>query len=66
MRAFTRFEFNLLRVLHAVLGRVPVAQILPIVLSATTKPRWLTSKAVALMQDALAKGCVQWLARSGG
>ena len=66
MKSVSRFESHLLRLLHAILGRVPVEQILPIVLSATTKPRCLSRDAIRLIQDALAKGCVQWLARSGG
>src|SRR5262249_52923398 len=66
MRSVSRFEANLLRVLHCVLGRVPVEQALPIVLSATRLPRCLSRDAVALVQEALAKGCVQWLARNGG
>lgn len=66
MKHVSRFEANLLRVLHCILGRIPVEQALPIVLHALPRPRCLSREAVALVQDALAKGCVQWLARNGG
>jgi hypothetical protein len=66
MKFVSRFESDLLRVLHAILGRVPVEQVLPIVLEATPTPDCLSRDAVMLVQDALAKGCVHWLARNGG
>jgi hypothetical protein len=66
MKLVSRFESNLLRLLHAILGRVPLEQVLPIVLSATTKPNCLSRHAVDLVQDTFAKGCVHWLARNGG
>jgi hypothetical protein len=66
MKSVSRFESDLLRVLHAILGRVPVEQVLPIVLGVAQKPECLSRNAVMLVQDALAKGCVQWLARNGG
>src|SRR5712692_2454713 len=66
MKSVSRFEADLLRVLHSLLGRAPVEQALPIVLSAARQPRCLSRDAVTLVQDALAKGCVQWLARNGG
>src|SRR5438094_9971884 len=66
MNYVSRFEANLLRVLYSVFGRVPVEQILPIVLGALPRPHCLSRDAVDLVQDALAKGCVQWLARNGG
>jgi FtsH ternary system-associated peptide len=65
MKTVSRFEANLLRVLHCLMGRVPVEQALPIVLAAARQPRCLSRDAVALVRDALAKGCVQWLARAG-
>jgi hypothetical protein len=66
MKAVSHFEADLLRVLHALLGRVPVEQVLPLVLHARPQPRCLSRDAVWLAQDALAKGCTQWLARVGG
>jgi hypothetical protein len=66
MKAVSRFEANLLRLLHCVMGRVPVEQVLPIVLGAARPPRCLSRDAILLAQEALAKGCVQWLARTGG
>jgi hypothetical protein len=66
VKTVTRFEANLLRILHGLLGRAPVEQVLPLVLNPMTQPRCLSRYAVLLVQDALAKGCVQWLARTGG
>lgn len=66
MNHVSRFEANLLRILHGLLGRAPVEQMLPLVLQPMKQPRCLSRTAVSLIQDALAKGCVQWLARTGG
>jgi len=66
MKLVARFEANLLRILHFFLGRVPREQALPLLLNALPAPRCLSADAVALVQDALAKGCTLFLARSGG
>jgi hypothetical protein len=66
MKSVSRFEAHLLRVLHALLGRIPVEQAMPIVLNVTSSPRCLGRDTVFLVQDALAKGCAHWLARTGG
>jgi hypothetical protein len=66
MKTVSRFEANLLRILHGLLGRAPSEQILPLVLQPMIQPRCLSRNAVLLVQDALAKGCVRWLARAGG
>jgi hypothetical protein len=65
MRAVSRFEANLLRVLHALLQQAPVERILPILAKPTARPKCLSRDAVALLEDALSKGCVQFLARRG-
>jgi hypothetical protein len=66
MRSVSRFEANLLRVLHCLLRRTPVEQALPILLERHERPACLSRAAAELVQDALAKGCVQILAREGG
>ena len=65
MRQVTRFESNLLKILHAVLGRVPVAHVLKLLTNSWRRPRCLTRDAVDLVQDTLAKGCTHWLATGG-
>src|SRR5262245_35497101 len=65
-RRITQFEADLLRVLHAILGRAPVAQALQIILNASTPPRCLSANSVTVVRDALAKGLVHWLAANGG
>jgi hypothetical protein len=66
MRSVSRFEANLLRILHCLLRRTPIKQALSILLVRHERPACLSRAAVALVQDALAKGCVQLLAREGG
>src|ERR1019366_5219695 len=65
MRAVSRFEANLLRVLHALLHPAPVERGLPILKNPLPRPRCLSRNAVELIQDTLAKGCVHFLARRG-
>jgi hypothetical protein len=66
MKAVSRFEADLLHLLHALLGRAPLGGALEIVLDASTPPGCLSRVAVELVQDALARGCVWRLARAGG
>jgi hypothetical protein len=68
MKAVSRFEFNLLRILHFFLGRVPLEQARPLVSNPVEKgrPKCLSKAAVELVQDALGKGTVELLARAGG
>jgi hypothetical protein len=66
MKSVSRVEANLLRVLHCLLGRAPVEQALPVILAAERQPPCLSRDAMTLVQEALAKGCVQWLAQNGG
>jgi hypothetical protein len=66
MRSISRFEADLLRILHALLGRAPLEGARPLIAGRHARPRCLGRGAVELVQDALAKGCVWRLAREGG
>ncbi|HEX5270575.1 MAG TPA: hypothetical protein VFW33_08825, partial [Gemmataceae bacterium] len=66
MKVVSRFEANLLRLLHFFLGRLPGEQALPLVSAGLKAPPCLGRTAVGLVQDALAKGPVLLLARAGG
>jgi len=66
MKTVSRFEANLLRILHFFLGRVPREQAMPLLTTAHAQPKCLSAAAVELVQDALAKGLTLMLARSGG
>lgn len=65
MKAVSRFEHNLLRILHFFLGRVPTEQARPLVANRweKEKPKCLSRDCVDLVKDALGKGCVELLAR---
>jgi hypothetical protein len=68
MKAISRFEYNLLRILHFFLQRVPLEQVrTPLVnRSEKERPRCLSRTAVELVQEALAKGTTELVARAGG
>jgi hypothetical protein len=66
MRVVSRFEANLLRILHFFLKRVPAEQALPLVGERLPQPKCLSRAAVELVQDSLAKGCPFLLAHAGG
>ena len=66
MRSISRFEANLLRILHALLGRTPLEGARRLIAGRHERPECLGRGAVELVQDALAKGCVWRLAREGG
>ena len=66
MRSVSRFEADLLRILHALLGRSPIEGAGPLIAVRRDRPKCLSRGAVELVQDALAKGCVWRLAREGG
>ncbi len=66
MRSVTRFEHNLLRLLHFFLRQAPIQQALPLLEAKLDRPKCLGRNAVALVQDTLAKGCVLLLTRDGG
>ena len=65
MRSVSRFEANLLTIVEGLLGRVPLAQALPLVLRPHPRPKCLSRGAVELVQGYLSKGVVSLLARSG-
>ncbi len=65
MRSVSRFEANLLQVLRVVLHQAPREQAALIFHKPSPRPACLSRDAVALIQDTLAKGCVQYLARRG-
>ena len=65
MRSVNRFEADLLNVLHAVLGTIPLEVALPAIARHRKRPSCLGRDAVDLVQDALAKGIVRRLAREG-
>ncbi|HZU37398.1 MAG TPA: hypothetical protein VFA18_15850 [Gemmataceae bacterium] len=66
MKAVSRFEADLLHILHALLGRAPLESVLPRLSDRSDRPPCLSRDAVDLIEDALAKGCVLRLARAGG
>jgi hypothetical protein len=66
MKVVSRFEANLLRLLHFFLRRVPAEQALPLVAAGLKAPGCLGRPAVELVRDALAKGTALLLARAGG
>jgi hypothetical protein len=66
MTSVSRFEADLLRILQAVLGRVPAEGVRGLITARCPRPKCLSRGAVHLVQEALAKGCVWRLAREGG
>ncbi len=66
MRSVSRFEADLLRILHALLGRSPIEGAWPLIAARRERPTCLSRGAVELVQDTLAKGCVWRLASQGG
>ncbi len=66
MRSVSRFEADLLRILHALLGRAPIEGARALIAVRRERPKCLSRGAVELVQEALAKGCVWRLARDGG
>jgi hypothetical protein len=65
-RIVSRFEANLLRILHFFLRREPAASAEPLIFSRRPRPRCLSRTAARLVEEALAKGCVSLLARASG
>jgi hypothetical protein len=66
MQTVSRFEANLLRLLHYFLRREPPERALPLVENRCPPPPCLSRPAVRLVEEALAKGCVLLLAQRGG
>ena len=65
MKKLSRFEANLLGIVHGVLQRAPLEKVLPLVTARVARPTCLSRDAVVLLQDTLAKGTVWLLAREG-
>lgn len=65
MKAVSRFEASLLRILHCILQQASLAQVAPL-LGRQARPKCLSRAAVELVQDALRKGVPLLLARAGG
>lgn len=59
------FESNLLRILHGLLGRAPIEQTAPLLAARCDRPATIGPTAAKLLEDTLAKGCVERLARAG-
>src|SRR5947209_19690073 len=66
MKSVSRFEHNLLRLLHFFLRQAPVQQALPLLEAKLTRPPCLHRNAIELVKDALGKGCVLLLTKLGG
>jgi hypothetical protein len=66
MKYVSRFESNLLHILHCIVGRAPIEQAWPMVYARLPRPKCLGRGAVEAVQEALAKGCALLLARQGG
>ena len=65
-REVTRFEFDLLRILRALLGVIPIDQVQSLILNKRTPPACLNPNAIALVKDTLSKGLILHLVRAGG
>ncbi len=68
MKAVSRFEDYLLRTAYFCVRRLPPEQARQLLLDPRKpgRPKCLSRAAVELVQDALARGCVERLARAGG
>ena len=66
MRTVSRFEANLMQILHCALGRAPLSQTLPLIVRSVDRPPCLGRDCVELIQQALANGIVSMLAANGG
>ncbi len=66
MKSVSRFEANLLRLLHFFLRQAPIQQALPLLEAKLDRPRCLGRNAIDLVKDALGKGTVLLLIRGGG
>ncbi len=65
-REVTRFEFDMLRILRALLGVIPIDQVQSLILNQRTPPTCLNPNAIALVKDTLSKGLILHLVRAGG
>ncbi|HEY2783694.1 MAG TPA: hypothetical protein VGJ05_01860 [Fimbriiglobus sp.] len=65
-RSLSRFEYNLVRLLHFFLGQLPAEQAQPLLIERRVPPPCLSADCVHLVKDSLAKGCALFLVRAGG
>jgi hypothetical protein len=65
-RVVSAFEGRLLRILHAALRHAPADSAVALIMDRVQRPPALSRAGVELVADSLAKGCMTWLARSGG
>jgi hypothetical protein len=63
VRTISRFESDLLRILHCLLGHSPQEEALPLLVESRPRPSCLSRDAVELVQSTLATGCVRFVAR---
>lgn len=61
----SRFEANLIRLVRGIVGGMPREQTQAIAFRENPRPKCLRRGAVELVEDALRKGIVRWLARAG-
>ncbi|MFO0878489.1 MAG: hypothetical protein U0840_14210 [Gemmataceae bacterium] len=66
MQNVSAFEAHLLRLLYYFLRREPIERAMPLVEARMEMPAGLSSGALRLVRDALAKGCTFLLAQRGG
>ncbi len=66
MKTVSRFEANLLRILHGFFGRDSGDPVLKLVQTEMDCPPCLSRNAIALVEDTLQKGVPTYLARRGG
>ncbi len=65
MQVVSAFDFDLLSILHAIVGKTPAEQVMPILFRRQERPPCLTDTTVRLVQRTLAQGAVLSLAREG-
>ena len=66
MRSVSRFESNLLRILHAFLGQTSVTHVMTLIERPQKRPTCLSRDAIELIKQSLSVGAVNILAREGG
>ncbi len=66
MKTVSRFEADLLHILHGFFGRLPADSLQKLVKAETHCPKCLSQNAVELVKDTLRKGMTQFLAEQGG
>lgn len=64
-RVVSRFEANLIRILRFFVKQVPAEQAFRLINEKMERPRCLSSSAVHLVKDSLAKGIILYLVRAG-